>query len=137
MRGGWRHFGLYIAVVALLVVIVSFASRGDGGGLSVVAAQLLLIGTLAYLLTFIVWPRRNRQSTQPTALVDVDQGTDKGARVPTPESDQRPVMFIGPRDPGSRPASEVHAQDRLAERPSRGRRPTQRQSTGEMRWPAR
>jgi len=137
MRGGWRRFGLYIATVASLVAIITIATRGDGGGFNTVVAQLLFIGAIAYLLTFVVWPRRTRLSSQHPAIANGGEVPRPGPRLETPEPDQRPVMRIEPRPPGSHPASEVHARDRLAERPSRGRRPTQRQSTGEMRWPAR
>lgn len=137
MRGGWSRFGLYIAVVVLLVVIVVIATAGGGGGIEVIAAQLFFIGAMSYLLTFIIWPRRSRLSGRSDADRQTPQDAPPTSAKATPEPDQRPVMRIGPRKPGSHPAAEVHALDRLAERPSRGRRPTERQSTGEMRWPAR
>ncbi len=137
MRGGWSRFGLYIAVVVLLVAIVTIATAGGGGGFEVIAAQLLFIAAMAYLLTFVIWPRRNRLSGRRDANTQANDGQEKKAPAVSPKPDKRPVMRIGNREPGSRPAAEVHARDRIAERPSRGRRPTERQSTGEMRWPAR
>ena len=137
MRPGWSRFGLYIAVVVLLVVIVVIATAGGGGGIGVIAAQLLFISAMAYLLTFVVWPRRTRLSSQHPALAQAEDEPEMKALMASPKPDNRPVMRINPRESGSHPAAEVHELDRLAERPSRGRRPNERQSTGEMRWPAR
>ena len=136
MRGGWRRFGLYIAAVAVLVVVVIAASGSDSGGFAVIAAQLFLIGTLAYLFTFVAWPRRARRGSQHRVSDEIE--TPEELRSPAgPKPEKRPKTTPDRLPAPLRAKAEGHVPERLAERPSRGRRPTERQSTGEMRWPAR
>lgn len=137
MRGGWSRFGLYVAVVATLVVVVLFATSGAERGAGEVLAQLLFIGAMAYLLTFLVWPRRTGLSRRHPAMAPPSATDSARSTRPTPDVDERPVLVIGPRPAGSRPGAEIHIRDTPVERPSRGRRPSERQVTGEMRWPTR
>jgi len=135
MRGGWSRFGLYIVAVAALIAVVLTATTGAERSVGEVLAQVLFIGAVAYLLTFIAWPRRTPLSSNHPSMSGAKKApASKDAR---PQPDKRPVVVIGPRPAGSRPGAEIHAIDDASERPSRGRRPSERQSTGEMRWPAR
>ena len=145
MRGGWRRFGLYITVVAVLVAIVLIATRGSGGGFGLAAAQVFFVGVLAYLLTFFIWPRRTKLSSQHRIIAEsVDLVVDDPTTEPKmarrePAAPERPVRKVGPVPPvkNPRPAADSHARETPVQRSARGRRPSERQATGEMRWPAR
>lgn len=130
MRGGWKRFGLYLGVVCALVATVFVATRGEERTMGLVAAQVVFVGGMAYLLTFLVWPRRQLQkhrAERPTPTPSARQ---------RPEVDRRPVAVIGNRPAGSKPGSQVHIPESPTNRGSRGRRPDRRQSTGEIKWPA-
>jgi hypothetical protein len=133
MRGGWRRFGLFIAAVVALVVLVSLATQGEERTLGLVLAQLGFISGMSYLVTFLVWPRRTRSPAHPSMRATRrTQVPDE----PSPDLDPRPVLVIGNRPAGSQPASRVHVPESPTSRSARGRRPDDRQPTGEMRWPA-
>lgn len=132
MRIGWRQFGLYLLVVAGLITVVIVATSGGARSTVEVLALVAFIGAMSYFVTFAIWPRRNRVSPRHPS---------RRNRPPMPETaddhDARPVMVIGARPAGSRPGSRVHSKEAPTVRTSRGRRPGERQSTNELRWPTR
>lgn len=132
MRRGWRRLGLFLLAVAGLISLVAFATNGDEQTASLVAAQLVFIAGMSYLLTFLVWPRRTPVSK---AHPSVRSGPRPVPDEPSPELDPRPVLVIGSRPAGSRPGSRVHLREIPTERGLRGRKPNERQQTGEFRWP--
>ena len=134
MRSGWSRFGLYVIVVVALVVVVLTATTGAERSLGEAAAQLGFIAAMSYLLTFIVWPRRTRLSRQHHTQGASSQRAEPPRTKQAPRPDQRSAT-PGPKAPDAR--AEVHAREASVEKRSRGRRPSERQSTGEMRWPAR
>ncbi len=136
MRGGWSRFWLYMAVVAALVVVVVLATSGVQRSAGEVIAQVVFIGGMAYLITFVVWPRRTVSPAHP-AVRAKDMKKQRKAEAKKPQPDARPVVVIGSRPAGSKPGAHVHARETPTARSSRGRRPSPRQATGEMRWPTR
>lgn len=133
MRRGWRRFGLFVMVVGSLVALVVFATQGQEQTAGMVVAQLLFIAGMSYLITFLVWPRRVPVSpSHPSVRAERRPVPDE----PSPENDRRPVLVIGNRPAGSAPGSRVHVRDVPTARTSRGRKPGERQPTGELRWPA-
>jgi hypothetical protein len=133
MRRGWRRFGLFIASVAAVIAVVLLATNGEQRTTGLVAAQLVFIGGMSYLITFLVWPRRSPVSSAHPST--------RAARRPVPDElspaiDERPVLVIGHRPAGSPPGSRVHIRDVPTVRSTRGRKPGERQPTGELRWPA-
>lgn len=133
MRGGWRRFGLYVVAVVALVSLVFVATRGNEQSASLVVAQIAFVGAMAYLLTFLVWPRPTPQSAaHPSKRAPRRVVVDE----PRPEMDRRPVAVIENRPAGSDPGSRVHIPEVPTSRGTRGRRPDDRQPTNEMRWPA-
>jgi len=131
MRGGWKRFGLYVAAVISLVAMVFLATRGEPRTIGLVVAQVIFVGGMAYLLTFLVWPRRRPQERSAEV-----PNVERAPKRPVADVDRRPVAVIGNRPAGSKPGSEVHYPESPTIRASRGRRPDRRQSTGEIRWPA-
>jgi len=136
MRGGWKRFGLYLVVVAALIGLVVVATRGEPRTAALVAAQVLFVAGMSYLLTFIVWPRRVPRSAAQPSMQNRRPPGPSTKKQPRPEVDRRPVAVINPRPAGSKPGSRVHIPESPTERGSRGRRPDRRQPTGEIRWPA-
>ena len=133
MRRGWRRLGLFVLAVAGLVAIVMYATYDEEPTSQLILAEILFIAGVAYLLTFLVWPRR--------APVSASHPSVNGVRRPVPderalETDKRPVLVIGNRPAGSPPASRVHVRDLPTARGPRGRKPGERQPTSELRWPA-
>lgn len=137
MRRGWSRFGLYVIVVVVLVVVVLATTTGTERSVGEVVAQLVFIGGTSYLLTFIVWPRRTRLSRRHHTQVDSSKLIEARRTKQAPKPDQPSTP--GPAVSQARAAAgaEVHAREASVEKRSRGRRPSERQSTGEMRWPAR
>lgn len=135
MRGGWRRFGLYIVAVLVLIGLVFVATRDESRTAGLVVAQVVFVGGMSYLLTFIVWPRRAAAPRPKAAKNDGARPTPGPAR-PQPEADPRPVAVIGNRPAGSKPGERVHIPDVPTSRSSRGRRPDRRQPTGDFKWPA-
>ena len=133
MRPGWSRFGLFVIAVGGLVAIVILATGREQQTPGLVAAQLLFIAGMAYLITFLVWPRRSSVSAAHPSVRAVRRPVPDE---PSPEMDKRPVLVIGNRPAGSAPGSRVHVRDVPTVRNARGRRPDERQPTGELRWPA-
>ncbi len=133
MRRGWRRLGLFVLAVAALVAVVVFATTKEEATPQLVAAEVLFIAGMAYLITFLVWPRRAPISRSHPSVNAVARPVPD-ERIP--ESDKRPVLVIGNRPAGSLPGSRVHVRDLPTARGSRGRKPGERQHTGELRWPA-
>jgi len=133
MRGGWSRFGLYVVAVASLIVLVFFATRGEPQTFVVITAQIAFVAVSAYLMTFVVWPRRTPQSAAHPSKRAPGPTSRAAAR---PEIDRRPVAVIENRPAGSEPGSRVHLPEVPTSRANRGRRPDDRQPTGEFRWPA-
>lgn len=132
MRGGWGRFGLFTLAVAGLVSVVVLATSGEAQTAPLVAVQVVFIAAMAYLITFLVWPRR--------PPISVDHPSVRAVRrpipdEPSPQSDERPVLVIGNRPAGSAPGSRIHIREAPTVRGSRGRKPSERQPTGEFRWP--
>ena len=124
---------LFVAAVAAVITVVMLATKGEQRTAGLVTAQLVFISGMSYLITFLVWPRQSPvSSAHPSHRV---------ARGPVPDEprlnvDERPVLVIGHRPAGSPPASRVHIRDIPTTRTARGRKPGERQPTGEFRWPA-
>lgn len=135
MRSGWTRFGAFLGTVGALVALVVVATRDEQQTVALLIAEVLLIGGLAYMLTFLFWPRN--RARHPSAAHPSHRVRSR----PVPEEprlrtrDPRPVLVIGDRPAGSRPASEVHERDALTLRNARGRRPGPR-AQSEFRWPA-
>ncbi len=136
MRGGWSRFWLYMTVVVGLVVVVVLTTSGSERNAGEVIAQVVFIGAMAYLTTFVVWPRRTALPSTVAAKVNQDSA-EPVVEPRKPQPDARPVMVIGSRPAGSQPGAHVHVRETPTARNARGRRPSPRQSTGEMRWPTR
>lgn len=133
MRRGWGRLGLFVLAVAGLVAVVTLATSAEETTAWVIAAEVLFIAGMSYLITFLVWPRRSPVSPAHPSV--------NGVRRPvpdeqSPETDKRPVLVIGNRPAGSAPGSRVHMRDLPTARATRGRKPGERQPTGELRWPA-
>ena len=132
MRGGWKRFGLYVLAVSTLIALVFFATRGEPRTIGLVAALVVFVACGAYLITFMVWPRRIRVHAAPPLEAPAEP---RVAGPPRAEPDRRPVAVIGDRPAGSKPGSRVHIPEAPTNRGNRGRRPDRRQSTGEIKWP--
>ena len=114
------------------MLLVLLATEGEERTTGLVAAQIVFIAGMSYLITFLVWPRKSPISQAHPSL--------RAARTPVPDepsprTDQRQVLVIGSRPAGSAPGSRVHIRDTPTSRSTRGRRPGERQPTGELRWP--
>ena len=133
MRGGLKRFGLYVAAVAGLVGLVYFAAREEPRSLEIVLAQAIFIAGMSYLMTFLFWPRRVPHSA---AHPSMREERSHVPNEPRPEVDRRPVAVIGNRPAGSKPGERVHVAEAPMPRGTRGRRPDDRQPTGDFRWPA-
>lgn len=133
MRGGWRSFGLFVAAAISLVAVVSLATRDQERATEIVALQAAFIAAMAYLITFVVWPRRVPRSEAHPSYRKTRTAVPNE---PSPELDERPVAVIGNRPAGSKPGSRVHVAEVPTSRGTRGRRPDNRQPSGEIRWPA-
>lgn len=132
MRSGWVRLGTYVGMVIAVVAVVFVASRNEPRSASLLIGQIGAIGAVAWMLTFLVWPRR-----RPVSDAHPSRSSRRPGPVPeeAPTSDDRPVVVIGHRAVGSPPASEVHLREQPTVRSSRGRRPGPRRQ-GEIRWPA-
>ena len=128
MRTGWKRFGAFVVVVVALVALVELATRNEPRSASLLAIEIGFIAAMAYLVTFLVWPRRVPQV----------HGRRPGVAVRTraPRPDARPVVVIGDRPAGSKPGSSLHLRDTPTTRAVRGRRPGPRPQA-EIRWPAK
>ena len=133
MRRGWRRLGLFVLAVAGLVAVVILATSNEEPTPGLIVAEVLFIAGMSYLMTFLVWPRRLRVLASHPSVNAVRRPVPQE---PSPESDKRPVLVIGNRPAGSPPASRVHVRDLPTARGTRGRKPNERQPTGELRWPA-
>lgn len=124
---------MFVVTVCGLVALVVLATNGEERTTGLIAAQMLFIAGMAYLITFLVWPRRAPVSSAHPSVRAVRRPVPDE---PSPETDKRPVLVIGNRPAGSAPGSRVHMRDVPTVRSTRGRKPGERQPTGELRWPA-
>lgn len=141
MQGKWKRFGAFIAAVVAIIGAITFGTRGQSLSTAEVIALVALVGVLAYLLTFAVWPRKLRSSTRHAAagqpeMAARNPGLERHPRVERPVVDERPVAVIQPRPAGSRPGSRVHIPESPLERNPRGRRRDSRQPDRDFQWPA-
>lgn len=128
--GKWKRFGVFTIAAIALVAAVALSTRGVERGVSDALLGVVLVGALTYLVTFVVWPRKD-------ALQRSDQQRVRAVKRPVqPRPDRRPVAVIEPRPAGSRPASRVHLPESPTARNSRGRRLDGRQSGRDFQWPA-
>ena len=156
MKGKWKRFGAFILAACCVIAAVSIGTRGENQGAWQVLARVSLVGVIAFLTTFVVWPRHlmanrgvrpNLEAMPETpvapAVVDVPVEPDTPIKPiaeerpgPRPQTETQPQPQ--PRPAGSRPASEVHAAEAPPARNPRGRRIESRQSSErDFRWPAR
>ena len=132
MRSGWRRFGAFGVAVAGTIVLVVYTTRDEPQSTELLLTQIGFIAAVAYLVTFLVWPRRVHVSSAHPSRRRVAPAVP-----PEPamrDRDPRPVLVIGDRPAGSRPGSRVHVRDTPTLRAARGRRPGPR-SQATIRWP--
>ena len=139
MKGKWKRFGVFVlAATALIGAVVVTAREGSQGTLGLVA-RVWLVGVMAYLITFVVWPRRTEvvvEAKSPGSVPGPKSNNSSKSRAQRPQGDLRPVVVIQPRPAGSRPGSRLHMAENPTPRNSRGRPINDRQSNRDFRWPA-
>lgn len=133
MRTGWKRWVAFLGVVATLVAFVTFATWNETQSTGLLVTEVAFIAVVSYLVTFLIWPRQQRlsaahpsRSPEPAAVPEEPTFYDH---------DPRPVLVIGDRPAGSRPATRVHIRDTPTLRGGRGRRPGPR-SGRDIQWPA-
>lgn len=130
MRGGWKRFGIYIGAVLALIAVAFVATRNEPNTAGLVIAQLVFIGGMSYLLTFLVWPRRVPQSDAHPSKQQ--PRTSRQTPGPRPQIDRRPAPVVSAQVE----IDEAHLSESPTARMSRGRRPDRRPATAEIKWPA-
>ncbi len=143
MKGKWTRFGAFAVAAACLVAAVVMVTRGEDQTTGQAWLSIVLIGVVAYLITFVVWPRRlmveraNEKKSAGAQTADTPQPSKQSSTSKRPVVDERPVAVIQPRPAGSRPASRVHVAETPTARSPRGRRVGDRRSSEQdFRWPA-
>ena len=165
MLGKWKRFGAFVIAAACAIAAVLAVTRGVNQPVVLALLRVVLIGLVAYLTTFVVWPRhvmRTRAAEAKAAAVEarrrvaaVESITDPVAQQaevptadvakpiarPTPDSRRSPERKTPeprPRPVGSKPAPGPHLAEGPPSRNPRGRRIESRQSSDrDFRWPAR
>lgn len=133
MRTGWKRWGAFLGIVALLVAFVTVATWNETQSSALLLTEVAFIAVVSYLITFLIWPRQLRVSRAHPSRSPAPPAVP--AEPALYDHDPRPVLVIGDRPAGSKPGTRVHLRDTPTLRGGRGRRPGPR-SRRDIQWPA-
>ena len=63
MRTGWKRWVSFLVVVSGLVAFITFATRNEEQSTGLLITEVSFIAVVAYLVTFLIWPRQHRVSS--------------------------------------------------------------------------